>query len=318
MKRSSGYNDFEWAVGINRFMLRVVGLWPPDNHGARATVDSKFRILCSFITLFIVLTIPALISLIKVWGDMTLMIENMQYTLPILGAVFKICIISQKQADLLPLVEMIERDWVKPKSEEERGVMLRRARTVRAIAMCVLHVCGQLENLYLRLTRMEKYTDFSTALKHNVQDHVRLIRSIKIIDHTFDSMLLVLLLHFAILFCFQGFLIVDVVNRKGQLSMIQLIWFVAAIVYALIHMCLYCVVGEILVIQYEKIHQATYEYPWYNKESKVAKNLILIMLCASKPLLITAGKIFPMTMATFCNLLKTSAGYISILLANQN
>ncbi|XP_019695880.1 odorant receptor Or2-like isoform X3 [Harpegnathos saltator] len=289
MKRSSGYNDFEWAVGINRFMLRVVGLWPPDNHGARATVDSKFRILCSFITLFIVLTIPALISLIKVWGDMTLMIENMQYTLPILGAVFKICIISQKQADLLPLVEMIERDWVKPKSEEERGVMLRRARTVRAIAMCglfstiltiisvfsftcfelifkhvtnltnsgrslpipldylhdiskspqyeltlaaqlfavvtsccsytavdyflgllVLHVCGQLENLYLRLTRMEKYTDFSTALKHNVQDHVRLIRSIKIIDHTFDSMLLVLLLHFAILFCFQGFLIVDV------------------------------------------------------------------------------------------------------------
>ncbi|XP_025161012.1 odorant receptor 43a-like [Harpegnathos saltator] len=114
-------------------------------------------------------------------------------------------------------------------------------------------------------------------------------------------MLLVLVLYFAIIFCLQGFLIVDVVNRKGQLSMIELLWFIAAIVYVLFNMCLYCVVGEILVTQSEKIYHATYEYPWYNKESKVAKSLMLIMLRASKPLQITAGKTFPMTMPMFCN-----------------
>ncbi|EFN70215.1 hypothetical protein EAG_14018, partial [Camponotus floridanus] len=51
----------------------------------------------------------------------------------------------------------------------------------------------------------------------------------------------------------------------------------------------------------EKIHRATYEYVWYNLEPKTARNLMLIMLRTKKPLYITAGKIFPMTLATFCN-----------------
>ncbi|XP_025161013.1 odorant receptor 43a-like [Harpegnathos saltator] len=390
--------DFEWAISLNRFMLKIVGLWPPDNRHARGAIKSKIRLLYSIITMLFILTIPTLISLTRVWGDMMLMIENMQYSIPFLITILKVCIIWYKQADLLPLIYMIERDWMKPKMKEERDVMLRRAKTVRAIAMCgmfnsillsiitfgfpcfglvlrhvtnltdpggkpllvpsyylhdvsgspqfeltyltqgitlfacgfsytavdqflgllILHVCGQLEGLHLRLTRMEQYTNFNAALEYNIQDHVRLIRSIEIIDDVFDSMLLVLVLYFAIIFCLQGFLIVDVINRKGQLPLTQLIWFVVATAYVLLHMCLYCAVGEILVTQSEKIHEATYEYSWYNKEPKVAKSLMLIMLRASKPLHITAGKTFPMTMATFCNLLKTSAGYISVLLANQD
>ncbi|XP_025161021.1 odorant receptor 43a-like [Harpegnathos saltator] len=398
MKRSSGHNDFERVVSINRLMLRIIGLWPPDNQDTRQVMKSKLRLLCSFNMVFFVLTIPALISLIRVWGDMILMIENMQYSIPLLNTIFKFYIIWQKQTDLLPLIDMIKRDWVKPKAKEERDVMLRRARITRAIAMyglfaaagtiiitlgfpcfglilrqvtnltdsgkplpipsyylhdisqspqfeltflaqgfaliacgcsytgtdhflglLVLHVCGQLENLYLRLIHMGKYENFDIALKYNVQDHIRLIRSVEIIDHTFDSMLLVLVLYFGILFCLQAFLIVDVsvVNQKDQLSLIQLVWFVSAIIYVSLHMFLYCAVGEILMTQSEKIHQATYEYSWYNKKPKVAKNLMLIMLCANKPLHITAGKTFPMTMSTFCNLLKTSAGYVSVLLTNQ-
>ncbi|XP_025161016.1 odorant receptor Or2 isoform X2 [Harpegnathos saltator] len=377
-------------------MLRVVGLWPPDNCDTREAIKSKIRLLYNFMTMFFILTIPILISLIRVWGDMTLMIENMQFSIPFVNTTFKISVIWYKQADLLPLINMIERDWMKPKMKEERDVMLRHARIIRAIAMCgmfgavfaiivisgfpslglqlrqvtnltdsgkplpipsyylhdvskspqyelsflaqvfamiacgcfytaidhflgllVLHVCGQLENLYLRLSRMEKYSNINAALEYNVQDHVRIIRSVEIIDVTFNWMLLILVLYFGVLFCLQAFLIVKVINEKGQISLTQLIWYVAATVYVLMHMCIYCAVGEILVIQSEKIHQAAYEYSWYNKEPKVAKNLMLIMLRANKPLYITAGKTFPMTMSTFCNLLKTSAGYVSVLLTKQ-
>ncbi|XP_025161006.1 uncharacterized protein LOC105180801 isoform X2 [Harpegnathos saltator] len=280
--------DFERVININRFMLRTVGLWPPDNRSSREVMKSKIRLLHTFSMVFFVLTIPALISLIRVWGDIILMIENMQYSLPLLGAISKICILSQKQADLLPLIEMIENDWVKPKMKEEQDVMLRRARIIRVITICgfftgiltiiitfgfpcfglmlrqvtnltdsgkpllipsyyfhdvskspqfeltllaqgismiacgcshigvdhllgllVLHVCGQLENLHLRLSRLEKYSDFNAALEYNVQDHVRLIRSIEIIDHTFNLLLLILVLYFGILFCVQAFLIVQ-------------------------------------------------------------------------------------------------------------
>ncbi|EFN87146.1 hypothetical protein EAI_01141 [Harpegnathos saltator] len=81
------------------------------------------------------------------------------------------------------------------------------------LGLLVLHVCGQLENLYLRLSRMEKYSNINAALEYNVQDHVRIIRSVEIIDVTFNWMLLILVLYFGVLFCLQAFLIVKVSKK---------------------------------------------------------------------------------------------------------
>ncbi|XP_032681322.1 uncharacterized protein LOC116848872 [Odontomachus brunneus] len=331
MNRSSEYNDFEWTISLNRLMLKIIGLWPPDNRDSRQIVGPKFRRLCSFITLLFVFTIPSLISLIRVWGDMILMIDNMQFSLPLSMALLKVCIIWYKQEVLSPLIDMVKADWLKVKIKEERDVMLRCARITRAIAMCglfivffaliivfglpclemtrkygtnltnsgkhlpiqtyylhdvskspqfeltllaqafamlissfsysgvdnllgllVLHVCGQLENLHSRLIHIKKYPNYNEVLKYNVQDHNRLIRSIEIIDDTFNLMLLGLIFYFAILFCLQGFLIVNVINQKDQLSIMQLSWFAIATTSLFLHMCLYCAVGEILVIQIVK------------------------------------------------------------------
>ncbi|XP_032681338.1 uncharacterized protein LOC116848886 [Odontomachus brunneus] len=328
MNRSSRYNDFEWAISLNRFMLKIVGLWPPDNRDSRQIVGPKFQRLCSFITLLFVITIPSLISLIKAWGDMVLMIDNMQYFLLLSMAILKICIIWYKQEVLALLIDIIEGDWVKVRIKEERDIMLRCARITRTITMCgllivlfvliimfglpclgmarryitnltnsgkhlpiptyylhdvtkspqfeltllaqivatfiggisysaidnlfgllIFHVCGQLENLYLRLTHMKKFPNYDEIVKYNVQDHICLIRSIKIIDDTFYLMLLSVIFAFAITFCLQGFLIVNSFKQKGELSVMQLAWFVVATVALSLHMCLYCVVGEILVIQ---------------------------------------------------------------------
>ncbi|XP_019695886.1 uncharacterized protein LOC105180800 isoform X1 [Harpegnathos saltator] len=320
--------DFEWAIGLNRIMLKTVGLWPPDTRDTRENIRAKIRLTYNLITLLFILTIPSLIALIRVWGDMILMIENMMYSIPLLTTVFKVCIIWYKQEDLLPLIDMIERDWTKPKMKEERDVMLRRAKIIRAIATCgwivtsftiiftfglpsvgmtirhvtnltdpgkplpiqsyylhdvskspqfeltllaqlltlittgfsytgidhflgllVLHVCGQLENLCLRLTHMKMYSDFDAALIYNIKDHIRLIRSVEIIDDTFNVMLLFLVLYLGIVFCLQGFLLINVVNQTGQLSYVHVGWYATAIVYISLHMCLYCVVGEVLVTQ---------------------------------------------------------------------
>ncbi|XP_011135367.2 odorant receptor Or2-like [Harpegnathos saltator] len=397
MEHSTGYNDFEWAIGLNRLMLKIIGLWPPDSRDPHETIKSKFRLLCSIIIILFILTIPTFASLIKIWGNMMLMIDNLIYSLSLLIALFKVFIIWYKQEDLVLLIDMIAIDWMKPKIKEERDVMLKLTnisrmiaiygwllpfivtmicitlpcfgRTIRyitnltdpgkpmmvqtyylhgvskspqfeltllaqGIALCttciayysidhflgllVLHVYGQMENLHIRLTHMERYTNFDSVLKYNVQDHSRLIRSIQIIDDSFDLLLIAIILYFDIIFCLLGFFIINVLNDDGQLPFMQLVCVVGTIISVLLHMCLYCVVGEILVTQCEKIHRAAYEYAWYTLDPKAARNLILIMLRASKPLYITAGKTFPMTMATFCNLLKTSAGYISVLLANQD
>ncbi|XP_032681355.1 uncharacterized protein LOC116848901 [Odontomachus brunneus] len=311
--------DFQKAISLNWFMLKIIGLWPPDNRDSRQIVKLKLRRLCSFITLLFVITIPSLMSLIKVWGDMILMIDNMQYSLPLTIAVLKVGIIWYKQEVLAPLIDMIEKDWMKVKIKEEQKVMLRHARISRAIAMCALsmiffglififglpwlkitkryftnltdsgkrlpistyylydvtkspqfeltllaqtfatfiaaisstaidnlfgllvfHVCGQLENLHLRFSHMKKYSNYDEILKYNVRDNIRLIRSIEVIDDCFNLMLLNLMLYFCIIFCLHGFLIVNVIKQKGQLSVMQLSEIIIACTSVLLHMCVYC------------------------------------------------------------------------------
>ncbi|XP_011703246.1 PREDICTED: odorant receptor 43a-like [Wasmannia auropunctata] len=101
------------------------------------------------------------------------------------------------------------------------------------------------------------------------------------------------------------------------MSMLRFIYLISVTLNVGGHMCLYCVVGEILVAQCEGIYHAAYNYEWYMLEPEEAKTLIIIMIRANKSLHITAGKMFPMTLSTFCNLIKTSGGYVSVLLARQ-
>ncbi|KAF3054238.1 Odorant receptor 182 [Nylanderia fulva] len=349
----------EWAIGLNRSMLGIVGLWPRDSKNSRKALLSKVRLLFNVITLVFILTIPALMSLIRVWGDMILVIDNLQYTLPLLITVLKISIILCNKKALTSLIDMIIKDWIKAKMKEERRIMLKRAKNTRVLTLCgammilftllitiptllfgftlrhitnltdpgkpliiqayylhdvsksphfeltfliqaisltlsglsytgidnflgllTLHICGQIENLHLRLMNLRNNPNFKAALKFNVKDHIRLIRSTQVLDDIFNLMLLGLFFFFGILFCLQGFLIINVVNKEGQLSFLQLTSYILATVCVLMHTCLYCAVGEFLVSQSEKIHHVMYEYVWYNLEPKTARNLILIMLRA--------------------------------------
>lgn len=49
------------------------------------------------------------------------------------------------------------------------------------------------------------------------------------------------------------------------------------------------------------MYYAAYDYEWYMLQPEEARTLILIMIRVNRPLYITAGKLFPMTMSMFCN-----------------
>lgn len=124
----------------------------------------------------------------------------------------------------------------------------------------------------------------------------------------------------------------QILTEGKEMSTMRLIYLVSVALNICGHMCLYCVVGEILVTKVsivctrsalyfsvkqgvggscdnvsrssakcDRFYYAVYDYEWYILEPVEAKTLILIMIRASKPLYITAGKMFPMTMSMFCN-----------------
>ncbi|KYM88525.1 Putative odorant receptor 13a [Atta colombica] len=289
--------DYEWAIGLNRINLALLGVWPKNIETKRKKLISNIHTILMLNTVICGCYIPSIHSLFKVW-------------------------------DILPLLSMIKDDWLKPKMIKERDIMIKRARIARIFTMfgyfmmlslglsaaaimytgvdsflslLVFHVCGQLENLKIRIIHLDKFQNFENALSHSIQDHIRLIRFITIIDEIFTLMLLGTLFYFGILFAFYGFLLGTMITQGRDLSLPRLTFIITVFVNTFGHTCLYCAVGEILVAQCEGIYEAACKYKWYNLESKKAKSLMMIMIRANKSMYLTAGKLFPMTMSTFCN-----------------
>ncbi|XP_029672535.1 odorant receptor Or2-like [Formica exsecta] len=390
------YIDLEWAIKLNRFTLNIAGLWPRNYENVYDRFLSDFRTTFSFLLIVFFGLIPSIHSLMRTWDDMIAIIDNLQFTLPILITIIKLVIIRWKKTDLTFALNMIADDWLKTKSEKEERTMIKYAKSARTIlifgysimivtysltvflpcfgtslrymtnitdpekilplqtyyfydkdrtpyyeltftvqallliitavsytgidnllGLLIFHLCGQMENLKERLINMRQYKTFCDGLSFIVEDHIRLIKYYDIVEGIFTLLLLGLLLYFGILFCLYGFLIVAILTKGMEMSMMRFIYLICAVLNVCGHMCLHCVVGEILVAQCEKVYYAAYDYKWYTLEPEKARNLIPIMIRANKPLHMTAGKMFPMTLSMFCNLMKTSGGYVSILLARQ-
>ncbi|XP_039307319.1 odorant receptor 43a isoform X2 [Solenopsis invicta] len=394
--KPNGYADFEWATRLNRILLNIVGIWPNAHKNAYDKFFSNVRAAFTAIVLLFAGTIPGIHSLVRTWGDLMSMIDNLQFTLPITMTIIKLIDIWWKKTDLLMAINMIAEDWVKDKTSKERCIMIKQAQNARIITivccsfmflasilvvilpcfgitvryitnvtdpvkilplqthyiydknqspyfeitfasqflvamvcvtsytgvdnllgLLIFHLCGQLEILKEKLINIQLFNNYNEGIALIVEEHIRLIKCFRIIESTYTLLLLGLLMYFGLIFCMYGFLTLAILIEGKGMSMIRFIYLVSIVLNISMHMCLFCVVGEILVTKCEALYQAAYEHKWYTLEPAKAKNLLLIMIRANKSLYITAGKMFPMTMSMFCNVIKTSAGYVSILFAMQ-
>ncbi|KMQ83348.1 odorant receptor 13a, partial [Lasius niger] len=98
ISESSSYRDFVWAIELNRLNLELIGLWPKTDGIAKRRLGSDIRAGFAFIIIAFVTGIPIVHALIRVWGDMVLMIDNLRVTLPMLTVLFKLVIMRWKQS----------------------------------------------------------------------------------------------------------------------------------------------------------------------------------------------------------------------------
>ncbi|XP_036140780.1 odorant receptor 43a [Monomorium pharaonis] len=186
------------------------------------------------------------------------------------------------------------------------------------LLLIILHICGQLENFRYRLIRLVSCKNFNNTLNNIIASHLRLIRFIDNIENAYSLMMLILLFYFALVFCLSGFLFTIILNeRKNEAIVTQVYFSIIHFTILLMNTLVYCSAGELILKQCDAVHRATCDLEWYKLESRKARSLILLMIRTHHPLRITAGKIIPLTMATFCSILKTSSGYISFLLTKH-
>ncbi|XP_072752163.1 odorant receptor 13a-like [Anoplolepis gracilipes] len=188
------------------------------------------------------------------------------------------------------------------------------------LAFIILHICGQLENFRHRLVTLVADKEFNNILRYHILTHIRLIRYANNIEDMFTLIMLGTIIYFGIIFCLAIFVLLVIINNEkiNATNFSRVCYMIQAIIIYFVQMFLYCYGGELIIEQCEAVYRAVYDLKWYKWEIKQTRNLIILLIRVQEPFRITAGKIVPLTMTTFCSLLKTSAGYISCLLAVQN
>ncbi|XP_043519456.1 odorant receptor 13a-like [Frieseomelitta varia] len=192
------------------------------------------------------------------------------------------------------------------------------------IAMLIMHICGQFAILKKKLLRLmdrvndrqsRSITEFQKELALIINKHEQLNGLAAKIEECYSMMLLLQLLFCTIELCLQGFILLSVIlkNENGILNF-QMVHIVIFVSFILVHIYLYCYIGETLLVQNQELSDCAYESKWYNVSPPEAKCLLLIMNRSIRPLRLTAGKFSTFSMEMFSSILKTAMGYLSVLL----
>ncbi|KAL0100544.1 hypothetical protein PUN28_019692 [Cardiocondyla obscurior] len=129
------------------------------------------------------------------------------------------------------------------------------------LALLIFHISGQLDIIKNRLIHLNKYINSRNMLRKCIKQHIRLLRIIAIIEDTYNITLLSLFAYFAIYFALLGF---RIITCNG-------------------------------------IYYAAYSNEWYSADPKLVQDLLILLIRGTKPIYLTAGKMFPLTVTTFFN-----------------
>ncbi|XP_039308661.1 odorant receptor 13a isoform X2 [Solenopsis invicta] len=190
------------------------------------------------------------------------------------------------------------------------------------ISMLVLHICGQFRNLRERLKNLVNESNaktpdkFKKELRRIIKRHEHLNWFAKTIEDSFNMMMLIQMLSCTVQLCFQGFQVFRILINKEEHGSVtfQLIFLVSFVAFVLTHLYIYCHVGEMLLVQSTEIGFSAYESNWFNLRGKQAKNLLFMMQRSTTPLTLTAGKFSAFSLQMFSTIVRTSLGYLSVLL----
>ncbi|XP_076683420.1 odorant receptor 13a-like [Andrena cerasifolii] len=190
------------------------------------------------------------------------------------------------------------------------------------IAMLVLHTCSQFEILRIRLERLmdprsetRSMVSFKTELVSIVKRHEHLNWVASKIEEYFNMLLLIQVLLCTIEICFQGFLFFNfALNSEDGIWNFQLLFFALFVSFIVVHMYIYCYVGEMLLVQSNGMAISAYNSTWFNVSCQEAKCLLFIMNRSIRPLRLTAGKFGTFSIEMFSAILRTAMGYLSVLL----
>ncbi|XP_058802890.1 uncharacterized protein LOC131670912 isoform X2 [Phymastichus coffea] len=403
--RSEAFQDFKWALGLNRLSLRLMGVWPNERDLDEELTSVTFRVPAMIATISLCLFLPQMYALVLVFNELPLVIDNLVTSCSALTSCVKLYFVWRSKTLLWPVVESVKCDWLRPKRSWEREAMKREAARARlftisgyvVLAGCysgfafaplfginirmisnitdygdrllmvqsylpydyskspayeitqtsqliagffigmavsipdnyyaalVFHVSAQFEILGDRIERFIKTDpaaetfssdiDFQRSVGVFIDRHVHLIALVTAVEESFNFVIAAQILCMSVVVCCLGFQILGIIGgNEDKPSLLQIVTLVGTLFTLMMHTLVDCFASETLASRSSGFFHNVYNCKWYTIPQYDTRLLIPMMLLSKIPRKLTAGKIFHLSLSTYCNILKSTASYISMLL----
>ncbi|XP_017782132.1 PREDICTED: odorant receptor Or2-like [Nicrophorus vespilloides] len=156
----------------------------------------------------------------------------------------------------------------------------------------------------------EHYVDI--LFRENINHHLKIFELADEIEKFYSVIILILMMSFIIILCF--------VLYCCLVFPIFSIFFMQNATYSCIilcHIAMYCYWGNEVSDASLGVAQAAAEVDWVDLPGNISKSLIMVILRAQKPLHITAGKLFPLSMTTFMSIMRRTFSFLMLLKQSQ-
>ncbi|XP_077261498.1 odorant receptor 4-like [Temnothorax americanus] len=181
----------------------------------------------------------------------------------------------------------------------------------------ILHISGQIDILRKSLIEIfpkeKKLSPSHFMINRIIKKHQKIITFSQHIEDLYSYISMVLFVSDTLLICCLGFTMVTSIGRPDAFnSIIKTVLF-----YFLMNSeaFIFCFAGEYLSTKSKSIGDAAYNSTWYELDSRDSRIILLLIMRSQNQLTITIGKIMNLSLEQFSNIIKTSASYLSILLA---
>ncbi|TGZ52809.1 Uncharacterized protein DBV15_10135 [Temnothorax longispinosus] len=172
-----------------------------------------------------------------------------------------------------------------------------------------MHLCAQYDALSIKLSEF-RVSEARRAIAEAVQRHCHLIRLAECMEESFNASVLMYLFVTSTLMCIDGYMLIASLPL-GNLHMI--IHSISILLLMLLQLSFYTFAGDYLEMKSAALSYATYDCDWFELPASIAKDFHIILMRASIPHQLTAGKFMVMNMVTFKDILKSTASYLSVL-----
>ncbi|XP_058449441.1 odorant receptor Or2-like [Malaya genurostris] len=176
------------------------------------------------------------------------------------------------------------------------------------VASCTLFGMIQIKTVQHQLQTFKKHgADKDCKLVSIIRQHQRVITFVHELNSFVTYICFVELLSFGTMLCALLFLLIVIDNHAQIVIVLAYIFMIVSQIFAF-----YWHANE-LREESMAIAHAAYSGPWYELDTGIRKKFLLIILRAQRPLNITVGNVFPMTLEMFQSLLNASYSYFTLL-----